>query len=59
MKLSKEFNEAVKIFEKIISLKPDFTKALINLGNCFQSLNRFEEALKIYKKASIIQPRVY
>jgi tetratricopeptide (TPR) repeat protein len=42
----KKFKESSDLFEKAIKLKPDFTKAYINLINSYLALNEMDNAVK-------------
>ncbi|MGB9734617.1 MAG: glycosyltransferase [bacterium] len=51
-----KYEEAIELWQKVISLKPDFVKAYVNLGYIYLQINRFEDALLISKKAVEIAP---
>ena len=51
-----QLRDAIKNFEKAISIKSDFTDAYYNLGLTFQELNMLEAAVKSYEKALEFQP---
>ncbi len=48
---TKEINKAKNLFEKAISLKPNYSMAYNNLGNLFSDLNQKDKALQNYLKA--------
>jgi len=48
----------VQIYEKLISLKPDYAEAHANLGNSYKELNMHEEALAAYNTAIILNPNL-
>ena len=50
LRFSKKFEEAIKIFKEIIEKIPDFNPALHNIGVCYTSLNKLDEAEKYYIK---------
>ena len=52
----KEYDEAIKFFEKAIEIKPDYIDALINKGVVLAKLQRYEKALEVYEKALKINP---
>jgi type IV pilus assembly protein PilF len=43
--------EAIEHYEKAIAVRPTFSEAKSNLGNVYLSLNRYDEAIKLYKEA--------
>ena len=50
LRFSKKFEEAIKIFKEIIEKISDFNPALHNIGVCYTSLNKLDEAEKYYLK---------
>ncbi len=44
------YTEAIKEFEKVVSINPDLTEAYISLGISYGKLNQYENAIKIFKK---------
>jgi len=50
------YQEALKIYDKSLLIKPTNILALINKGNTLKMLRRFNEALEIYNKALEISP---
>ncbi|MGQ9646094.1 MAG: glycosyltransferase [Thermodesulfobacteriota bacterium] len=50
--------EAVELWEKILSLQPDNASAYLNLGHSYLQLERFEEALMASKKAMELDPKM-
>ncbi|MSV36187.1 MAG: tetratricopeptide repeat protein [Bryobacterales bacterium] len=45
-----QFEEAVKSYEKVLSLAPRHTTAHFNLGICYEKLNRWSEATGAFQK---------
>lgn len=43
--------EAIKHYEKAIDVRPTFSEAKSNLGNVYLSLNRYDDAIRLYKEA--------
>ena len=52
----KRFNEALKIYDKIIEFNPNFAEAFFNRGNILKELNLFDEALENYNQAIVLNP---
>ena len=50
LRFSNKFEEAIKIFKEILEKIPDFNPALHNIGVCYTSLNKLDEAEKYYLK---------
>ena len=48
---NKEYQEAIKLFDKVLELNPDYVGASVNLGISKSNLQEYESALKHYKKA--------
>jgi tetratricopeptide (TPR) repeat protein len=46
-----KYEDAVELWEKIIEIRPDNIKALLNIGGAFLELGRYEDALRASKKA--------
>jgi hypothetical protein len=42
--------EALKIYKKLVALKPDHQVAWVNLGNAYRELMRYDEAVESYQK---------
>ena len=49
-------NDAVLIFQKAITIKPDYAEAYYNMGNALKDQGKLVEAIKAYKKAISIKP---
>jgi tetratricopeptide (TPR) repeat protein len=47
---------AIKLFDRALAIKPDFTEALNNRGNSLLDLQRPAQALESYDRALAIQP---
>ena len=54
--LNRRLQEAVNQFREVIRVAPNHTRALINLANSFQQLDRCDEALTYYAKAFELEP---
>ena len=50
------FEIAIKAYEKILSLNPDYADAYYNMGVIFQNQGYLIKAIKVYKKVISIQP---
>jgi GT2 family glycosyltransferase/glycosyltransferase involved in cell wall biosynthesis/predicted Zn-dependent protease len=48
--------ETLELLNKVIKLRPDFTKAYQSIGNAYFNLSRYEDALPSYKKAMELNP---
>ena len=46
-----KYEDAVELWEKVIDIRPDNIRALLNIGGAFLELGRYEDALKASKKA--------
>ena len=51
-----KLDQAVKAFEKIISLNPNQASSYYNLGNALKDQGKLEEAIEAYNKALAIKP---
>lgn len=51
-----QFEEAIVSFKKALEINPEDKDALINLGNCYMSLNDFEQSVKTYHDAIALDP---
>lgn len=52
----KNYDSAVKYFEKVIHLKPHFPDALFNLGNAYREKGELDKAAFYYEKTLRLQP---
>ncbi|WP_114689172.1 tetratricopeptide repeat protein [Polynucleobacter necessarius] len=52
----KQFDAALKAYQKTIALQPNYAEADNNIGNLHQDLNRYEDAVKSYDRAIALQP---
>jgi tetratricopeptide (TPR) repeat protein len=50
-------DEAVTFFEKVIEQRRGFVNAYIYLGQLYEEMNRNPDAIDIYKRALLIEPR--
>ena len=50
------FSKAIKLYKKVIFIKPDHSNAHHNLGNTYNQLGQFNKAIKAFKKAFKVQP---
>ena len=53
----KEFNEAIKIYEKILAEHPNNFDANLNLGTIFAQSNNLKKATELWAKAIKINPK--
>lgn len=51
-----QYNEAIKWYDKALTLEPNATYILFNKGNAFSNLGQQEEAIKWYDKAITLEP---
>ena len=49
-------NEAVEVYNKTLSLKPDYAEGYNNLGNVLKDQGKLDEAIDAYNKALSINP---
>jgi len=54
----KEFNEAIKIYEKILAEHPNNFDANLNLGTIFAQSNNLKKATELWAKAIKINPKI-
>lgn len=52
----RNFDEALRYFEKAVALAPDYGKAWCNRANCLFSLKRHQEAVNSYRRAVDVSP---
>ncbi len=45
------YKKAIEIFNKVLSMKKDFTNAYINIGNTYIAMKKYKLAIKEYRKA--------
>ena len=50
------FNEAIKVYEEILKKTPNLAEVQNNLGILLKSLNRLDEAEKIFTKTISLKP---
>ena len=48
--------EALVAFNKVLALKPDYAKALYNLGGVLKAQGKHAESIEAYKKALYLKP---
>ena len=48
--------EAIEVYNKALSIKPDFPDAHNNIGNALQDQGKLDEATEVYIKALTIRP---
>ncbi len=49
-------DEAERLYKALIAAKPDFTKAIVNLGDICRVQNRYDEAITLFERALTIEP---
>jgi tetratricopeptide (TPR) repeat protein len=49
--------EAARVYESILELKPDHAPACINLGTIFYNQQEFEKAEEMYRRATLADPQ--
>ena len=55
-KNSSRHEEALKLYKRALSMKPDFVEAYMNIGDLFLKMNRTEEARQAFLKAIKYRP---
>ncbi|MEW5977296.1 MAG: tetratricopeptide repeat protein [Acidobacteriota bacterium] len=55
---AQQFSEAIRKFQSVIELDPQFMKAFDNLGLCYEGLGQFDEAIQSYQKAIELNRRL-
>jgi len=50
------YEEAIKLYKKILKIKPDYIFPLNNLANVYSKLNKHEEALNYFNQALKLNP---
>ncbi len=50
------YTDALANFTKAVELKPDYTAALVNKGNCYYMLKEYDSAIVAFKEVLIIDP---
>jgi tetratricopeptide (TPR) repeat protein len=56
--LKNQYNEALSLFNRVLTIKPKYSLTLINKGHCLQKLQKYSEALSFYQKAVKINPNI-
>lgn len=51
-----DYRKAVPLFKKILQINPDYYRAYLGLGICFDKLGRLTSAVRFYKKYISIKP---
>lgn len=51
-----EYQHAITILNRAIEITPHYPHALIELGNCFDFLNRYDDAVIFYEKVIAVDP---
>ena len=51
-----KFDDAIKIYEKIINSNPNYFKAHTNLGISYKEIGKFDKSLYFLKKSVQINP---
>jgi len=51
-----EFEEAAKVFKQILKINPNYFRANLGLGICFDKLERKHFAVRYYKKYIVKRP---
>ena len=49
-------DQAIEFFQKVITLKPDFTEGFYNLGNAFKEKGKLKDAIEAYKRSIVLRP---
>ncbi|MDD1729595.1 MAG: tetratricopeptide repeat protein [Methanospirillum sp.] len=51
-----EYQHAVDVLNQAVQISPRIPQVFIELGNCFDNLNRYDDAIISYEKALQIDP---
>lgn len=51
-----DYKKAILLFKKMLQINPDYYRAYLGLGICFDRLNRLPSAVRFYKKYISIKP---
>ncbi|MBI5359935.1 MAG: tetratricopeptide repeat protein [Planctomycetes bacterium] len=54
--INEKFEDSVRLYQKLLALKPDHYVAWNNLGNAFRKLKRYNDALDAFRKSVEIAP---
>ena len=52
------YDEAVHVFQNVVTIAPRFTRALMELGKCLDVLGRYPEARAAYTRVLEIDPQI-
>jgi tetratricopeptide (TPR) repeat protein len=52
------YDEAVHVFQNVVTIAPRFTRALMELGKCLDALGRYPEARAAYDRVLEIDPQI-
>ncbi len=55
--LSRRTSEAVSQLQKVLALDPNHTRALLSLGNIFRKEMHYNEAIRLHRKARLLDER--
>ncbi|MBF0445632.1 MAG: tetratricopeptide repeat protein [Magnetococcales bacterium] len=53
---AKQFDQAIKCYEKVLEIRPNDAATISNIGTALQSMGKLDEAVSSYKKAIKIKP---
>ena len=54
---TKDYAKAAQLFETMLKKDPSKTENYMNLGICYAGLGKYNDAIKMYEKAIIVQPQ--
>ncbi len=52
-----KYKEACMVFSKLLKINPNYEKAILGIGICFDKLKRFTDAIRYYRKFLTIKPK--
>ena len=52
-----KFEDAIENYDKALTLNPDFTSALLNMGNCYYMLKNYDKSIETFKRVVSIEPQ--
>ena len=56
LKDQEKLEEAIKVYNQVLTINPDYAEAYLNMGNALADQEELEEAIESYKKALSIKP---
>ncbi|HII55019.1 TPA: tetratricopeptide repeat protein, partial [Candidatus Aciduliprofundum boonei] len=57
LEAEERYEDAVKIYNKVVDIDKKDKSSWISLGRCYLTLNKYNEAIKAFERASLIDPK--